>query len=68
MEAKSPVESFFMGLGLMFAFGLGTVPSLMIIAKLTDLKWLKSREIIYKTGAILMVIVGLYFVLKGIQY
>ncbi|MBW1852994.1 MAG: sulfite exporter TauE/SafE family protein, partial [Deltaproteobacteria bacterium] len=68
MEAKSPLESFFMGLGLMFAFGLGTVPSLMIIAKLTDMKWLKSREIIYKAGAILMVIVGLYFVIKGIQY
>ncbi len=68
MDAKSTLESFFIGSRLMFAFGLGTLPSLLIIARLTDMKWLKSREIIYKAGAVLMVILGGYFVIKGINY
>ncbi len=68
MDAKSSLDGLCMGAGLMFAFGLGTMPSLLLIARLTDLKWLKSREIIYKIGSILMVIVGVYFVIKGIQY
>jgi sulfite exporter TauE/SafE len=68
MESASPLEGFFTGMGLMLAFGVGTVPALLLMGKLTDLKWLKSREIIYKIGSGLMVIVGIYFVIKGIQY
>jgi len=68
MEVSSPLEGFYMGAGLMMCFGLGTVPSLLLIARLADLKWLKSREIIYRVGSILMIIVGGYFVIKGIQF
>ena len=67
METNSPWEGFFMGVGLMFFFGLGTVPPLFLVAKLTDLRWLKSREIIYKIGALFMVTVGIYFVIRGIR-
>lgn len=67
MEVKRPLDGFFIGAGLMLSFGLGTLPSLILIAKLTDLKWLKYRETIYKVGAMLMVFVGGYFVIKGIQ-
>jgi sulfite exporter TauE/SafE len=56
------------GMGLMAAFGLGTVPALFLVAKLADLRWLKSRAIIYRLGAVLMIIVGVLFVLKGIRY
>ncbi len=68
MEAESLPVGLYMGAGLMLIFGLGTVPSLLLIAKLTDLKWLKSRKFFYKTGSILMVIVGVYFLIKGIKY
>jgi sulfite exporter TauE/SafE len=68
MESTSPLEGLFTGMGLMLAFGVGTVPALLLMGKLTDLKWLKSREIIYKIGSGLMVIVGIYFVIRGIQY
>jgi len=68
MEAKSPLDGFYMGAGLMLLFGLGTIPALLLVAKLSDLKWLKSRDIIYKIGSILMIIIGGYFVIKGIRY
>jgi uncharacterized protein len=68
MEVKRPLDGFYIGAGLMLSFGLGTLPALILIAKLTDLKWLKFREAIYKVGSILMVFVGGYFVIRGIQY
>ncbi|MGD8493839.1 MAG: sulfite exporter TauE/SafE family protein, partial [Desulfobacterales bacterium] len=56
------------GMGLMAAFGLGTVPALFLVAKLADMGWLKSRTIIYKIGAVLMIIVGLLFIVKAIRF
>lgn len=68
MEARNSAEGFVMGLGLMLSFGLGTVPSLLLIAKLTDLGWLKKREVIYKISSVLMVLVGVYFVIRAMRY
>lgn len=68
MEAGSPIEAFGVGMGIMLAFGLGTIPALLLVGRLSNLKWLKSREIIYKFGSILMIIVGVYFVIQGIRY
>lgn len=68
MEVKNPLDGLFLGAGLMMVFGLGTIPALLLIAKFADLRWLKSREIIYKIGSILMVVVGIFFVIKGIRY
>jgi sulfite exporter TauE/SafE len=56
------------GAGLMLSFGIGTVPALLIVGNLAGLGWLKSRGIIYKIGAVLMIAVGIYFVIKGIRY
>jgi sulfite exporter TauE/SafE len=52
----------------MLCFGLGTVPALFLVAKLADMGWLKKRELVYHIGAVLMVAIGLYFIIKGIQY
>ena len=52
----------------MLVFGIGTVPALLIIGKLAGLNWLKSRKVIYQIGAVLMIVVGIYFVIKGIRY
>ena len=68
MEAQSAVRGTMIGSGLMLSFGLGTVPSLLLVAKLADLGWLKRRDIIYKASSVLMVILGVYFVVKGIRY
>ena len=68
MEVSNPAEGFIVGMGLMFSFGLGTVPPLFLIAKLTDFGWLKRRDVIYKISSVLMVIVGVFFVVKAIRY
>jgi len=56
------------GMGLMAAFGFGTVPALFLVAKLADLGWLKSRAVIYKVGAVFMIIVGIIFIIKAIRF
>ena len=68
MDAGYMHQSVLAGMGLMGAFGLGTVPALFLVAKLADMGWLKSRAIIYKIGAVLMIIVGLLFVIKAIRF
>ncbi|MCG6945444.1 MAG: sulfite exporter TauE/SafE family protein [Deltaproteobacteria bacterium] len=68
MEAQSGLEGFLIGMGLMLSFGLGTVVALLLIAKLADLGWLKRRDIIYKISSVVMVIMGVYFVIKAVRY
>ncbi len=67
MDADSAHQGVLAGMGLMGAFGMGTVPALFLVAKLADMGWLKSRAIIYKVGAALMIVVGVLFVVKGIR-
>jgi sulfite exporter TauE/SafE len=68
MEIQNSFNATLAGMGLMTAFGIGTVPSLLMVAKLAGMGWLKSRETIYKLGSVLMIGVGIYFVINGLRY
>jgi sulfite exporter TauE/SafE len=68
MEAPAIYHGVFAGMGLMTVFGLGTVPALFLVAKLADMGWIKSRNIIYKVGAVLMILVGIFFIIKAIRF
>jgi sulfite exporter TauE/SafE len=68
MEAQSAFKGWLIGGGLMLSFGLGTIPSLLVVAKLADLGWLKRRDIIYRVSSLFMVILGIYFVVQAIRY
>jgi len=68
MEIKSVGLGFLAGSVQMFAFGLGTVPALMVMAKLVDFGWFRWRDRVYKMGSFLMILVGVYFIIKGIRY
>ena len=68
MKAGSIMEGITKGVLVMLLFGIGTIPALFLVAKLADMGWLKKRAIIYRIGAILMIAVGLYFIIKGITY
>jgi sulfite exporter TauE/SafE len=68
MEGNTAYHGVLAGMGLMAAFGLGTVPALFLVAKLADMGWLKSRAIIYRVGAVLMIIVGIIFIIKAIRF
>ncbi len=68
MEAPSPLAGAVNGASVMACFGIGTIPALFLVAKLADLGWLKARQTFYRFGGFLMVLVGAYFVYKGIRY
>jgi uncharacterized protein len=68
MSAESALQAFLSGMGLMVAFGVGTLPALLLVGKLAGLAWLKSRPLIYKISSVLMVLVGVYFIIQGIRY
>jgi sulfite exporter TauE/SafE len=68
MEAESAFPGAVKGASLMLAFGLGTVPALFLVARLSDLRWLKSRAVVYRWGAFLMMGVGVYYVIRGVRY
>lgn len=68
MEASSIYSSMLTGAILMLAFGLGTIPSLFLVAKLADVSWHRFRAKLYKLGAILMMGIGIYFIVAAIRY
>jgi sulfite exporter TauE/SafE len=68
MAANSALQGFLSGMGLMVAFGIGTIPALFLVGKLAGLGWIRSRQMIYKISSVLMVLVGIYFIIQGIRY
>ena len=68
MNAHSAFQGFLSGMGMMVVFGMGTIPSLLLVGKLSSLGWIRSRRLIYKAGSVLMVLVGIYFIIQGIRY
>lgn len=68
MEAGGAFEAWLAGAGLMAAFGLGTIPALLLVAALTGMGWLKNRVLIYRISSVLMIAVGIYFVVKAVRY
>ena len=68
MNATGALEGIIKGMAVMMLFGIGTIPALFIVAKLVDMGWLKKRQIIYRIGTVLMIMVGLYFIVQGIWY
>lgn len=68
MNTAGTLEGIVKGMAVMMSFGIGTIPALFVVAKLVDMGWLKKRQIIYRMGTILMIVVGLYFIVQGIWY
>ncbi len=68
MDAATALTGFIHGMILMSVFGLGTLPSLWILGQVTSMGWITKRPIIYKAGAVLMIVTGFVFVVQGIRY
>ena len=68
MEAESALLGAASGSAIMAAFGLGTIPALLILSRVTSASWLRHREWIYRLGGLAMLATGIYFMVKGIRY
>lgn len=66
--SQTVLSGFLSGAGLMLVFGLGTVPALILVAKLASFRWLTSRRRIYQFGSVLMILVGAFYIVKGFRY
>ena len=67
MQAGRPLAGAVNGMAVMAAFGLGTVPALLIVAKAASIAWLAWRNAIYRIGAILVIVSGIYIVVQGVR-
>jgi len=67
MNEQTAFQAFLSGMGLMLAFGVGTIPSLVLVGRLAGLGWIQSRPLIYKISSVVMGMVGIYFIIQGIR-
>jgi sulfite exporter TauE/SafE len=67
MEAGNHAEGFLKGFLLMVLFGAGTVPGLLIVAKTAVLLGTRLRARLYRVSAVLLIVVGLLFAVRGVS-
>ncbi len=65
MEAGNHAEGFLNGFLMMVLFGAGTVPGLLIVAKTARLLGARFRSHLYRAAALIMIVVGLVFAVRG---
>ena len=68
MAAPHILHGMLTGMLLMAAFGLGTVPALFIVGKAANSGWMRFRTRFNRAGAVLMVILGIYYVWEAFRY
>jgi len=66
MESADPAAAFFRGVAAMALFGLGTAPSLLLLGKAVGHLGARIRGALYRAAALLMVLAGILFTVKGI--
>jgi sulfite exporter TauE/SafE len=52
----------------MIAFGLGTSPALLLVGRITSVRWLTRRALLYPLASILMIAVGVHFIVKAVRF
>lgn len=67
MAGTSPAAGFFTGAAAMAAFGLGTFPALILVARMSSVRWIRSRSLIYQAGAVIIIVFGAVFIHQGIR-
>ena len=68
MAASHISQGMFTGMILMAAFGLGTVPALFVLGKAANAGWMRYRNNFNKIAAVLMVVLGIYFIRAAFRF
>ncbi|MGD8833493.1 MAG: sulfite exporter TauE/SafE family protein [Desulfobacteraceae bacterium] len=64
MEAPNPLMGGLKGMLMMFLFGLGTLPALVMFAKIVNVISIKMRSRLYKLAAVVMIAMGIVFLVR----
>ena len=64
MEAENHLAGMLQGVFMLLFFGLGTAPALLLAGKVIDVIGAKARERLYKLASLIMILTGVYFVVK----
>lgn len=67
MESADPAAAFLRGFAAMALFGLGTAPSLLLLGKAVGSLGTRIRSILYRAAALLMVLAGILFLVRGVS-
>ena len=54
------------GMGIMACFGLGNAPALFLLGKITSLKVLANRVILYRIAGIIVILSGIRYIVKAL--
>lgn len=65
MESDDPAAAFLRGFAVMALFGLGTAPSLLLLGKAVEYLGARMRSALYRAAALLLVLAGILFAVKG---
>jgi len=68
MKTGGPAESALRGVIQMAAFGLGTAPPLLLLGKLAQTRIMKRRMMLYRAGALLIMLFGAVLTVQAIRF
>lgn len=68
METDNHIKGLFNGMALMFLFGIGTIPALLLFGKIITTLSAKTRKKLYKISAFLVIVMGALFIVRAINY
>lgn len=64
MEAENHLTGMLQGSFMLFFFGLGTAPALLLVGRVINYVGAKARDKLYKLASLIMILTGVYFVVK----
>ncbi|NTU96468.1 MAG: sulfite exporter TauE/SafE family protein [Chlorobiaceae bacterium] len=67
MEAENRISAILTGAFMMFLFGAGTAPALILLGKTMHRIGEKSRKGLYRIASIIMILTGLTFILSALK-
>jgi hypothetical protein len=66
LDAGSPAEGFLRGFLAMALFGIGTVPSLLLVGKAAGFLGIRMRKSLYRASAAMVVLAGVVYIARAL--
>ena len=66
MDADNHLAGMLQGAFMLLFFGLGTAPALLLVGRVINIIGAKARDRLYKLASLIMILTGVYFVVKAL--